>query len=148
MCIRDRTGRTIGTPFLPPVTPGVEQPWKRPVLVSDSQFVVAAEDTLFLIDVSAGGLLKKVAEVSIEATIESELAMNGNQVFCVVNAKEVQKLTSFQVDSASITAGTSLPLETRSLDGPWAVGQYVMLRQADGKLVLSLIHISEPTRPY
>ncbi len=133
--VNPKTGRTIGTPFLPPVTPGVEQPWKRPVLVSDSQFVVAAEDTLFLIDVSAGGLLKKVAEVSIEATIESELAMNGNQVFCVVNAKEVQKLTSFQVDSASITAGTSLPLETRSLDGPWAVGQYVMLRQADGKLV-------------
>lgn len=127
-------GRNVGTPFLPAVSPGTVQNWKQPVLINETQFVVADETDFYLIDASSPTLLQKAGELASGSKLLSEVVTDGSNLFGVMAGETAQKMTSIQINGTSLTLGASVDLPARLQDGPWAIGDRILIRLDDGKL--------------
>ncbi len=127
--------KVIGTPFLPPVTPGEKIPWKRPAKLADNRFVIGANKSLYLIDAANNKVLNHVAQLDIADVIKSPLISADNQVFGVFQSKDGDKVLSFDVQSTELTANGSAGLAHALKGGPWLVGDRLLVRLADNSLV-------------
>ena len=133
--IDPKTARVVGTPFLPPVRPGDDVNWQKPVVVGDSHFVVAADKQIFLIDASDKSLLKPIGELATEGVVKSPLASNDDQVYTVVAGKPTDKLISISTRGSGLQPGAGVDLGALALAGPWTVGKNVLVRMGDNSLV-------------
>ena len=129
------TGRVVGTPFLPPVTPGNDINWKKPALIGGTFFVIAADKTVYLVDASDKNVLKQVGEFATEGAVKSQLATGTSQAFAVVAGSTTDQLVSIAAGQNGLQAGASVDLGGLLLAGPWVVGDDVILRMGDNSLV-------------
>ena len=124
-------GTAAGTPFQLPMQPGARVTWNQPAYFSDSQTLIIANDSQKLLRLGVGESLRLLSEVSLENRLTGSLVALGNQVFAVEPTATSDNLLQF--DAASLAKGASLPLEGRSIAGPFATANAVIV-QVDGKL--------------
>ncbi len=125
----------VGTPFLPPVSPGAVVAWKQPGRLENDQFVIGAGQNLYLIDASDNKLLRKAAESSVEGTLKSGITTIGDLAFAVLDGNPSDKLISLRVDSGGLQPVGSMELGGLAIDGPWSVGNSILVRLDHDQLV-------------
>lgn len=128
-------GRVVGTPFLPPVSPGDEMKWKTPAVIGGSFFVIAADKVIYLIDASDKNVLKQVGELAAEGMVKSQLAAGSSQAFAVVAGNPTDNLISIAAGQNGLQPGASVDLGGLMLAGPWVVGDDVLVRMGDNSLI-------------
>lgn len=133
--IDPNNGRLLGTPFQPPLRPGTEMIWNRPVQLAGGRVVIGDhQQTLYLLDTSERTSLREIGQTSVDGQLVSDLAAAGDSTAFVVSdsggKSELLKLAV--ADQISLSGKTSL--EGQWVAGPWVVDETVFVLLDDGKL--------------
>lgn len=138
-----KSGRSIGTPFLPPVSPGMQVPWQPLVPVTETIFAAAHSSVqdadsdmpsmLYFLSAQDDTSVSKVAELQFDQSIVSSIVTDRSSVFGVQSDGKVDALFQVAVGKQpSISA--SQPMERRYVAGPWLVGDLILLQLDDDSL--------------
>lgn len=130
--IDPRTGRPVGAPFQPPLSPNTETFWRRPlVLESQDRFIIGdADGKVFLVASEGKNSLQKVHEMQLEGVLLSPLAGAANSAFAVVrndSGDQLMKIT--YADQLQIAGEAALP--GGYVKGPMSIGNDLLLIQLD-----------------
>jgi len=141
--IDPKNGRIIGSPFLPPVSPGMKVPWRPLVPITSNVFAAAhasVQDAsfqmpskLYFLSAESDASISKLAELEFAQSIVSAIVTDGRSVFGVKSGEESDTL--FQVaagNSPSISATQTMA--KRYVDGPWLVGEWLLVQMDDDSL--------------
>lgn len=138
--IDPQSGRIVGTPFLPPVAPGMRLPWFPLTAVGDTGLIAAhaefktaggkSASRIFVLDLGNERSVTKVGEIETELPLVSPLAVVGNQAIGVLRGEDSDQLFRMPLDS-SPTIANSTAINARRIDGPWMVND-LLLVQTDG----------------
>ena len=138
-----KTGRTIGTPFLPPVSPGMQVPWQPLIPITETIFA-AAHSSVQLADAITPSMLyflsaendesvSKVSELEFEQSIVSSIVTDGKSVFGVQSDGNAETLFQVAVGNKPSIAATQA-MEKRYVAGPWLAGNLILLQLDDDSL--------------
>ena len=135
--IDPRNGRIIGSPFLPPVSPGMKVPWRPLVPITSNVFAAAhssVEDAntqmpsmLYFLSAQNDASIAKVADLKFDQSIVSAIVTDGSDIFGVQSDGKSDSL--FQVAAGrqpSISA--SQAMTNRHVAGPWLVGDLLLVQ--------------------
>jgi outer membrane protein assembly factor BamB len=125
-----RSGKIIGTPFLPAVSPEERIQWQPPVGISETKLVIGGNQTFYLLDAAPSESLQKRAEAVVDSNIRSPLVAIGNMVYAVVGSN----LVALNVDD-KIQPAAQVPLASDYVSGPWIVNDLILLVGGDDQLV-------------
>ncbi len=141
--IDPRNGRIIGSPFLPPVTPGMKVPWQPLVPITSNVFAAAHSSVqdantqmpsmLYFLSAQNDESISKVAELKFDQSIVSAIVTDGSDIFGVQSDGESDSL--FQVAAGrqpSISA--SQGMGNRYIAGPWLVGDLLLVQMDNDTL--------------
>jgi len=130
-------GRIIGSPFLPPVSPGMKVPWQPLIPITDTVFAAAhsavqgVDDVrpsmLYFLSAENDASIKKVGDLEFEQSIISAIVTDGSNVFGVQTDGKSDSL--FQVaagNQPSISA--TQPMANRYIAGPWLVNDLLLVQ--------------------
>ncbi|MFN9541314.1 MAG: PQQ-binding-like beta-propeller repeat protein [Planctomycetota bacterium] len=133
--IDPNNGRLLGTPFQPPLRPGAEMLWNRPVQLAGGMVVIGDhQQTLYRIDTNERTALREIAKLDVDGELVSDLAAAGSAgVFVVSEAGGKHNLLKLEAVNGLTLSGTT-PLEGQVVAGPWAVEQTLFLMLDDGQL--------------
>ena len=135
MRVNPKTGGIVGTPFLPPVKPGVETDWKDPVIVRENKLIIGAgRGVFFMLDCEDPRSIRKQSELPIDSSVKSGCVAIGDTVYAVVGSQAADELIAIGTTGELSKAG-SFPLSSGIAAGPWAVGESVLLRLDNDALV-------------
>ena len=133
--INPKTGRAVGAPFLPPVTPGQTTDWKGPAVLSETEFVIPNQrGVLYQLSTENPRNLQKVSSLDIEVPIHSSCVALGPMVYAVTGGDAGQEIAAFQT-SGGIRAVNKIPLAANVTAGPWIAGDSVLLKLDNDQLV-------------
>ena len=137
------SGLVEGTPFLPPVAPGMTVPWMPLVDVGNNQVIAAHSqiiaDTgptpsiLYMLSLE-GRAVKKTAELALETPIVSQMQYRDGTVFGVTSDGTADNLVTWSVEGQP-TADAKQQLDDRYVAGPWLVGDLLLLQTDQDELV-------------
>ena len=150
-----KSGRIIGSPFLPAVSPGVKVPWHPLVQITETIFAAAhssvqLEDSvmpsmMYFLSAETDDSITKVAQLEFDQPIISPIVTDGKSVFGVQSDGTTDSLFRAAIgNQPSIAAtqpitqryikgyvpGTKKEKETRTetKTGPWLVGDLILLK--------------------
>ena len=137
------SGFIDGTPFLPPVAPGMTVPWMPLLDVGDNQ-VIAAHSSIIAATGPTSSMLyklslegqavRKTAELSFDTPLVSPLQYREGTVFAVTSDGTADNLVTLSVnDQPAIEAQQKL--DDRYVAGPWLVGDLLLLQTDQDELV-------------
>ena len=156
-----KSGRIIGTPFLPPVSPGVKVPWHPLIKITETIFAAAhssvqLEDSvmpsmLYFLSAENDDSISKVAQLEFDQPIISPIVSDGKSLFGVRSDGNTDSLFQVSVgNEPSIAAtqaitqryvkgeitgiGKAKETETETKTGPWLVGNLILLKLDDDTL--------------
>ena len=141
--LNPQNGRIIGTPFLPPVSPGMQVPWQPLIPITDTIFAAAhtsvqladavSPSMLYFLSAENDASISKVAELKFEGTIASAIVTDGKNVFGVQSDGTTDSLFQVTVgNEPSIAATQAMP--GRYVAGPWLAGDLILLQLDDDSL--------------
>lgn len=138
-----KTGRRIGTPFLPPVSPGIEVPWRPLVTINKNVFVAAhsaikkadnvTPSMMYFLSAEDDLSVKKLSELKFEKSIVSDIPADSSHVFGVQSDGESDAL--FKVAAGNQpTIQSQQDLPNRYVAGPWLSADLLLLQLDDDSL--------------
>ncbi len=141
--IDPKNGRIVGSPFLPPVSPGMIVPWQPLVSITDNVFAAAHSSVqdattqmpsmLYFLSAQNDASISKVAELQFDQSIVSAIVTDGSAVYGVQSDESSDAL--FQVAAGrqpSISATQAMG--NRHVDGPWLVGESLLVQMDNDSL--------------
>ena len=141
--INPNSGTTDGTPFLPPVSPGMTVPWHPLLDVGESRCVAAHAEVItgegtnasmmYLLGLE-GRSINKVAELEFDNSIVAPLAYDGHSVIGVSSGEESDALFAVKLGS-DLTIDATQTLGARRVSGPWRVDNLLLLYTDQDQLV-------------
>jgi hypothetical protein len=139
--INPANGRMQGTPFQPPIFANAEKPkWFEPTMIGNGIFAIASSETadgtksmMYVLSGEDQSVVKKVAELELEASIKSRLINDGKNIFGVVDGENGDKLTAFPYANP-LTIGPQTELSGSIVDGPWLVGDSIIVLMDDDQI--------------
>ena len=129
-----KTGRIVGTPFLPPVKSNETVAWKPAAVLSPEKFVIGGDQVFYLIDASNPRSLKKMAEVEAAGVIKSPAVSIGQTVFSVTGGNDGDSIVAYTVGSDLTQAGKT-DMSARYANGPWVVAGNILVHMDNDQLV-------------
>lgn len=120
------TGGTVGEAFQPPVRPGKDVQWVRPIQVSADQVAIATQagpesgattSTLFVLQIESGGSISGDASLESKGNFVSEMAVAGGNIFAVDRIDGADSIV--KVSSAAEEVGR-VSVDGNVVAGPWA----------------------------
>ncbi len=128
------TGRMVGSPFQPPLTPGSKVNWKTPIMISEGILVAArgftagqkGSSAVYLLDARNSRTLSEMARVDTDEEVKSEVAAVGTKVFVVMSNNEGDQIVAMDSTNKLSTVG-SAQLGAGYAAGPWALGPFVLV---------------------
>ncbi|MCA9177873.1 MAG: PQQ-binding-like beta-propeller repeat protein [Planctomycetales bacterium] len=132
----DLAGRALAHPFQPQLEAGGKVAWRRPAVITDTEFAIANDRrTLYLVEVNERGAkhLGLVKEQALKDSIVSPLAFLGGQVWGVVRTNEGDFLTAY--DAKELKPGAQTQLEGRVTFGPVTVDKQMFVATTGAGLV-------------
>jgi hypothetical protein len=157
-----QTGSSIGTPFQPTIAAGERPVWLNPVLLSDNQSVVIADQKRNLYKLSTGKQLRVMNSQPLELPLQGRLSVIDDVVVGVTPGASGDSLEFYETAEFKKTA--SIPFEGRFAWGPYVVEgssgalglalsdiEGLVAFQADGKTAWSvplpgLVLVGQPLR--
>lgn len=141
--IDPKNGRMVGTPFLPPVSPGIEVPWRPLVMITDNVLVAAhgsiqkadrvTGSMMFFLSVEDDQSVKKLSELKFEKSIVSNIPTDRSHVYGVLSDGESDAMFKVAAgNDPSIAAQQDLP--NRYVAGPWLADDSILLQLDDDSL--------------
>ena len=127
-------GRTIGNPFQPRKTPGVDTNWRKPAVVEGNKIVVGKDDGNVYLLTSDGRKLTRVAELKISGTLESGLVGFKTAAYGVTMDGAQSQLVGFDTTDDNFREMGAVKLEGGVVAGPWQAGGMIYLATDFGKL--------------
>lgn len=137
------SGVVDGTPFLPPVAPGMTVPWMPLVDIGDNQIIAAhssiitdsgpSPSMLYMISLE-GRAVKKTAELALETPIVSPLQYRDGNAFAVTSDGTADNLVTLSVAQQPAVEAQQ-KLDDRYVGGPWLVGDLLLLQTDQDELV-------------
>ena len=141
--INPQNGRIMGSPFLPPVSPGMKVPWQPLVPITANVFAAAHSSVqdanvqmpsmLYFLSAQSKTSISKVAELEFDQSIVSAIVTDGSDIFGVQSDGKSDSL--FQVAAGrqpSISA--SQAMANRYVAGPWLVGDLILVQMDNDSL--------------
>ena len=138
-----KTGRIIGTPFLPPVSPGMQVPWEPLIPITETIFAAAHSSVQLADDVSPSMLyflsaenddsVSKIAELKFDQSIISSIVTDGKSVFGVQSDGAADSLFQVAVGNNPSIAATQA-IARRYVAGPWLAGDLILMQLDDDSL--------------
>lgn len=113
------TGNTIGTPFQPTISAGEKPVWLNPVLLSDKQSVVIADQKRNLYKLSTGRQLRMLNSQPLERALKGRLAVLDDVIVGVSPGSSGDHLDFYESGEFKKIAG--LDFEGRFAWGPFAI---------------------------
>jgi hypothetical protein len=141
--INPTTGQMIGTPFMPPISAGKKTVWFEPSMLFNNRFVIAngangasdaSESKLYLISAENPSSLTEVNSLRAPLPFKSQLANNGTTVFAVVEGTDADQMLAIGAESLEVQQQVALP--GRIVDGPWIVGNGVLVKMDNDQLMM------------
>ena len=133
--VNPQTGTIVGTPFLPPVTPGKETEWFEPVVVRNDRLVIGAgRGVFFLLNFEDARSIVREAELEVDGAVKSGCVAIGNSVYAVVGNDAADELVRLDSTNGLAAAG-AFPLSASIAAGPWVVGDLIMMTLENDELV-------------
>ncbi len=112
-------GKMVGTPFQPDVQAGERPKWLNPVMLSDNQTVVVADQQRFMYKLSTGKQLRRITAQSLEKALKGRLSVIKDVIVGVSAGASGDQLDFY--DSGELKQFTSVPVEGRFTWGPYVV---------------------------
>jgi outer membrane protein assembly factor BamB/TolA-binding protein len=141
--IDPENGRIVGSPFLPPVSPGMKVPWQPLVPITNDVFAAAHSSVqdathtmpsmLYFLSAENDASVSKVAELKFEQSIASAIVTDGRNVFGVQNEGTSDALFQVAVGRQPSISGTQT-MANRYVAGPWLVGDSLLVQLDDDSL--------------
>ena len=138
-----KNGSILGTPFLPPVSPGMTIPWQPLVPVTETIFAAAhaavdnengsTPSMLYFLSAESGDSVDKVAQLQFDSSIVSKIASDGQGVYGVHSDGAEDSLFMVEAGNAPSIAAEK-KLSNRYVDGPWMAGELILLQLDDDSL--------------
>ena len=128
------TGGMNGEAFQPPVRPGKDVAWIRPVKMSDSEIAVATQvgaesgatvSAIYVLNIDPGRAITSKASLESKGNFEGSLAYAEGSIFAVDRIDGVDSL--IKVDSAAQETAR-VPLDGNVVAGPWATDSGILLQ--------------------
>jgi len=137
------SGQVDGTPFLPPVAPGMTVPW-MPLLDIGNNQVIAAHSSiitdtgptpskLYMVSLE-GRAVSKTAELALETQIISPMQYLDGTIFGVTSDGTTDNLTTWSLGEQP-SADAKQQMDDRYVAGPWLVGDLLLLQTDRDELV-------------
>lgn len=128
------SGRLVGAPFQPPLTPGEEIKWNRPAVVSEQQIVVGnGRNTVYLLSTADRNGIAKQSELTVNGELVGEMTASGNSVAGFVRSTAGDEMVRWTVGS-ELTAAGSAKLPGQAVAGPWAINGQWLVAVDDGAI--------------
>ncbi len=134
-------GKSLGAPFQPTLTVGVNTQWLAPALLSDKQTVVAATDQKALYRLSSGKQLKELSQVTTAARWVQRLAAVGDTV-CGVARGDAQDMLQFY-HGTDLSRLDEVDVDGRVTWGPYALGEQ-FLAHSETSGIVALVKAGKP----
>jgi hypothetical protein len=112
-------GKLIGTPFQPTVQAGERPVWLNPVMLSDKQSVVVADEKRNMVKLSTGKQLRPITSQPLDRPLKARLAIINDVIVAVSATASGDQLDFF--DSGELKRTSSVPVEGRFSWGPYAL---------------------------
>ncbi len=138
-----RNGRIIGTPFLPPVSPGMKLPWHPLVPITETVFAAAhasvhvadsvVASMMYFLSAENDDSISKVAELKFDQSIVSAILTDRENVFGVQSDGQTDSLFQVAVGNQPTIRATQA-LARRYVAGPWLVGDLILMQLDDDSL--------------
>lgn len=113
-------GKMIGTPFQPTIQAGEKPKWLNPVLMSDQQTVIVADQAKNIYKLATGKQLRTLLSSPIERGLKGRLEIINDVVVGTHPGASGDVLDFY--DSAELRKSASLQIEGRFAWGPFVVG--------------------------
>ena len=138
------SGQLKGSPFLPPVSPGVPVPW-RPLLKIDASSLVAGHASvttgtgvtpskMYFLTTENPGSVEKTAELALEGSLASQMVLVESNVYAVMTGDDADELIVVSTTKRpSVEAQQSL--DARLVAGPWQAGEMLLVQTDQDELV-------------
>ena len=148
--VNPETGRTIGIPFQPPISPGSETEWFEPTLIQGGLFAAATGNgkldneisVLYLLDASDESAVKEVAALEADNPIKSRLVTKDGVVFATVEGGLQDQLISV-VAGEQLSIANKLDLPGRLVGGPWLLDEGILVKMDNDQLLLVEADVAE-----
>lgn len=138
------SGILEGTPFLPPVAPGMTVPWIPLVDVGDNQIIAAHSNMIpqtgppkpamiYMLSLE-GRAVRKTAELVLETPIVSPMQYRDGTAYGVTSDGTVDNLATWSVEGQP-AVGATQKLDDRYVAGPWLVGDLLLIQTDQDELV-------------
>jgi outer membrane protein assembly factor BamB len=137
-----KTGRLVGIPFQPPISPGSKTAWLEPVRIDADRIAVATgageadkqDGSLYLLDISDRKRMAEADSFKSSKPFKSKLVADEGQVYAVTKGADADQLVAFSVATKLAESG-KLELPGRVVDGPWLVESGLLLKLDNDQLV-------------
>jgi outer membrane protein assembly factor BamB len=126
-------GKQIGTPFQPTIQAGEKPKWLNPVLLSDNQSVVVADEKRSMVKLSTGKQLRPVTSQPLDRLLKGRLTVIKDMVVAVSAIASGDQLDFYDSNELKVKASVSV-------EGRFAWGPYT-LESSNGSVVLALSDI-------
>ena len=148
--VNPETGRTMGTPFQPPISPGSETEWFEPTLVQGGLFAAATGNgkldnevsVLYLLDATDENAITEVASLESNDPIKSRLVTKEGIVFATVEGGANDQLISV-IAGAKLSIANKLDLPGRVVGGPWLLDAGILVKMDNDQLLLVEVDTAE-----
>ncbi len=112
-------GKLIGSPFQPDVQAGERPNWLNPVLLSDKQTVIVADQKRSMYKLSTGKQLRRITSQTLEKALKGRLSVIQDVIVGVSASASGDQLDFY--DSIELKLFTSVPVEGRFTWGPYVL---------------------------
>ena len=112
-------GKMIGSPFQPSVQAGERPKWLNPVLLSDKQTVIVADQHRFMYKLSTGKQLRSITSQSLEKSLKGRLSVIKDVIVGVSAGASGDQLDFYE--SSELKRLISVPVEGRFTWGPYVL---------------------------
>ncbi|QEG20633.1 outer membrane protein assembly factor BamB family protein [Mariniblastus fucicola] len=136
------TGGMKGEAFLPPVAPGKDVKWIRPVQVSENQIAIATQvgedsgatsSTLYLLNIEKGRSINSNGSLESTGNYVGSLASFGGAVFAADRVGDADAIVKTDSSAQEVARAA---LDGRVVSGPWAVSGGIMALLDSDQLVM------------
>jgi hypothetical protein len=138
------SGRRVGTPFQPPISPGSKTDWLEPTLIGSTQLAVATgageddqeQGTIYLLNLENRDKIRKLGSYQASGPFKSRLVNSGQQVFGIVQGNNNDQLVRLSI-GGELALEQTLELPGRVVEGPWLLDSGLLLKMDNDQLLLS-----------
>ena len=138
------SGQLKGSPFLPPVSPGITVPW-LPLLKINADTLVAGHSSvttgtgvtpskMFFLTTKNPASVEKKAELDLEGSLSSQMTLVDSNVYAVMTGDGADDLIVVST-SGRPAVKAQQSLDARVVAGPWHAGETLLVQTDQDELV-------------